>query len=1660
MNKFKGSLLAAAMLLTGATCLLAVSCGDDDSVRFTFETNGGTAIEDVTTEKGQEYTLPTPVREGYSFEGWYTTPDFSGDPVTTVSAESSQTYYAKWEQMYLVTMNLNGGTLASSDPLYLKEGTNVYEAVASFIPTLSGCPFLGWYVGDEPLSETQTMTSAGITLNARYSVGYTVEVYLQLADQSGYEQAEDVTGTGYVGQVCTPDYVPSGYVKAENAGAVETLTLSSDASANVFKLYFDLGDYTITFHSNYPDAFGLEDTTAEESVKYGTALELSPDFFPGQDGYLLVGWATRSNGRLVYYTDFGDSINNDREGYPVETFVPSEDLDLYAVWQTPYTDYFGGEDYVYLPDENSEVVYLSRAGILFWGTYDSDDGEFTFRDDANSILLSGEISDNGRFIYYNADRAVPCTLFVVGTGPVNTTNIYFDQSNGITYRDTAAGTQSTGTYSIDGETGLYVASFTTGPLRGQTLTLLVGTVTSGGTTISAFQIRNEEEYNLGELYRFAVNDGSIVYYTEAYKLRLDGLGTATYNAGTSSEAYYYYTIDEEGILSLLYSNGTVYQTLKLLVDQEGFTNDGYMLYNAELDNTFTIEAGGTLETDGLYTAVYTNGDERIEGYFTASSSALGGYIVQITDSAGETHTYRAYTVEESSGETGETETTVRYVAEAKLNTYAEYYYLGEQNIYYAPLFVFDEVTAGRATLYGRTANGEYEKVSEGTYTYDEDTQQYMYVVDGDPLNPDVSDTPVADLSDIRTIVFGVSTANGYPITYWYSIATENGETTGYDVEYTSDGEGTLTVIGSFAIYRDADGNFYGGIFSQNDEGYASLSVNGSYVYFRLTTDGDTHTFVPLAYTPGDAYAYGEDGQADDTVVLTVDGTEGEGNASYTIAAEEEGGEPTVYTGTVTDTGETTESDSAIYHFASDELNFDFIYLYASSFRYFARYNTEINGEYNSGSGVLTLDGFSFNGSYVDADNVMHEGRYVLTADGAVHLTADDEEFYFDLGADKTFTVRGSEYGAYAVVENQNANGVYLEFDGYGNVVAYRFEGTGDSSERVEIGTGTYRKTADGYTVTYQDGAETKTLIGDIDVLQSGNYLINTFVIAREEVVANYLNTADWSVLYLDGCGRAVKYNQMGVAESGSYVIITENLLYYVNDSGSDACIYEYDKEAGSIVQKVFEPKGYYTADLQSMVFSKFGFMIFGGETRYYYNVEEDGNVTIYRQDATNELANDYGFVEANFGEFTDVKEFDEKTYYMTDGYAITFTRAEGDADKYPLSVTPSIGGITGETVKMPVLSLTFIPGGGEEFTVGGQIIIGEGDDAMQENCTVVREVLEDGTSVMYILLSNYVRLYIDVTYTGVAGGENGNTYTITDMRQIYDAESYTYLYNRYVYGVDIENTFGRVVVTTVFDEAGDPAESYVEAEFGESAGLFDSNGDPIDTSGHLEYTTYTVSSSSGKYSRYLVVLEGADGYTYRMHFRVLNFTGGILGYYMDGFTRIETLDTADGYTVEVERVVSTDNPNTSVGAYWGISLSKDGEPLESDSILLLDGTLYYVVRERDGEDMITSTIYYELTLVENVPAEVEEGETAPLPTYNEAETAVTAHRMTTIYDDSGESYFDQDENGEIILIYFDRQLLFVSNCTGDDETGYTVETTDGRELRITMTDGGALIVEI
>lgn len=52
-------------------------------------------------KKGETYTFPIPTREFQEFEGWFLTNDFSGDPVTEITAENKGTItvYAKWSEL-------------------------------------------------------------------------------------------------------------------------------------------------------------------------------------------------------------------------------------------------------------------------------------------------------------------------------------------------------------------------------------------------------------------------------------------------------------------------------------------------------------------------------------------------------------------------------------------------------------------------------------------------------------------------------------------------------------------------------------------------------------------------------------------------------------------------------------------------------------------------------------------------------------------------------------------------------------------------------------------------------------------------------------------------------------------------------------------------------------------------------------------------------------------------------------------------------------------------------------------------------------------------------------------------------------------------------------------------------------------------------------------------------------------------------------------------------------------------------------------------------------------------------------------------------------------------------------------------------------------------
>ena len=99
-----------------------------------------------TTENKQLGTLTTPVRTGYTFDGWYTK-QTGGEKVsstTVVLKQNKVTYYAHWiVDSFTVKIDPNGGTYNGSTNTITQ--TNAFGSKVSMqVPTRTGYTFGGW----------------------------------------------------------------------------------------------------------------------------------------------------------------------------------------------------------------------------------------------------------------------------------------------------------------------------------------------------------------------------------------------------------------------------------------------------------------------------------------------------------------------------------------------------------------------------------------------------------------------------------------------------------------------------------------------------------------------------------------------------------------------------------------------------------------------------------------------------------------------------------------------------------------------------------------------------------------------------------------------------------------------------------------------------------------------------------------------------------------------------------------------------------------------------------------------------------------------------------------------------------------------------------------------------------------------------------------------------------------------------------------------------------------------------------------------------------------------------------------------------------------------------------------------------------------------------
>lgn len=114
-------------------------------VRVAFDANGGkVGTSSTNIAMGEKYSLPTPERKYYSFDGWYTEKN-GGTKVTSsdvMSTGERHTLYAHWTvKSVTVTYDAGSGSITGDANVKYNLGTEYGKKLA----TRTGYTFMGWY---------------------------------------------------------------------------------------------------------------------------------------------------------------------------------------------------------------------------------------------------------------------------------------------------------------------------------------------------------------------------------------------------------------------------------------------------------------------------------------------------------------------------------------------------------------------------------------------------------------------------------------------------------------------------------------------------------------------------------------------------------------------------------------------------------------------------------------------------------------------------------------------------------------------------------------------------------------------------------------------------------------------------------------------------------------------------------------------------------------------------------------------------------------------------------------------------------------------------------------------------------------------------------------------------------------------------------------------------------------------------------------------------------------------------------------------------------------------------------------------------------------------------------------------------------------------------
>lgn len=420
---------------------LALSgCQSNQKVEVTFETNGGTPIEMITSITQLRDGMPTTTKEGFTFEGWYTDETLTQafDPLENRSSWVL-TIYAKWTPQNKVYQVAHYQETLTSGAFELIETEDVSGSVGQNV-TITAKTYTGFTYksshADGVASGTIPATGT-LTLKAYYTRNsYTITI-----DEKGGQAVSDIT-LKYGAPVLLPVLSRTGYTFS---GYDTVITNMGASNITVTAIWEAIPQYTVTFDSKGGSAVAAQTVYEDETLTLPTP--------PTKLGYQFDGWVKQGGSATYVFT------------LPVtESFV------LEARWN-PITVNYQTEIYTetltgtYTLNQTIAGTGLTEA-VVTAGTVNLT-GFVENETHANRVITGTILGDGSLVLKRYYDRVSSTISFVISDATVSSITQKYETVVNPPTAPTKLGYTFGAWYTDEARTQVY--TFTTMPLSGLTL---------------------------------------------------------------------------------------------------------------------------------------------------------------------------------------------------------------------------------------------------------------------------------------------------------------------------------------------------------------------------------------------------------------------------------------------------------------------------------------------------------------------------------------------------------------------------------------------------------------------------------------------------------------------------------------------------------------------------------------------------------------------------------------------------------------------------------------------------------------------------------------------------------------------------------------------------------------------------------------------------------------------------------------------------------------------------------------------------------------------------------------------------------------------------------------------------------------------------------------